>query len=176
MSSDSSAAERHQERAQNRRMGAVAVDQAISGASNALFAILAARTLDPTGFGQFGVVFLILFLAQVIPRALVGQPVLIHPEEADESPGEALGSGLAVGIAVGALIALTGAVIVALGADQLGLALVILGALFPVLNQQDIVRFIAFATRKPGIAVCLDVLWLVLIVAGFAVAQAVTDL
>jgi hypothetical protein len=167
---------RHGRRARQWRFSAVAADQVLAGSSNVLIAILAARTLDVTGFGEFGIVFLVFVVAQSVPRALVGLPLLVHPEEADEDPGEALGSGIAVGLAIGPLIALAGVGTVIWSSEDLGRALVILGVLFPLLVLQDVGRYVAFATRRPVAAMHLDLVWLVVMVAAIVGAASLTSL
>ena len=176
MALESSAAERDHRRGWWRRLSTTAIDQALSGGSNALTTILAARALDVTSFGEFGIVFMFFMLGQAVPRSLIGQPLLIHPEEADRKPGEALGSGIAIGAATGALITMIGVGAIAASSDDLGLAMLILGISFPFLVLQDTGRFIGFATRRPGVAVLLDVVWLVLMVVGIVGGDAVIDL
>jgi len=102
---------------------------------------------------------------EVMGRRLIG-----------EDPGEALGSGIVIGFAAGAVIALAGAGTLIWSGDDLGLALVILGASFPLLALQDVGRFVAFATRRPVAAIHLDLAWLVLLPAGILGAAAFTDL
>lgn len=141
-----------------------------------LTALLAARILDVKGFGEFAIVFLVFVVGQSVPRALVGQPLLIHPKEADEDPGVALGSGIVVGLGVGALIALAGAGTFLSGAQGLGEALMILGVFFPLLVLQDVGRFAGFARRRPVAAMHLDLVWLVLMVVAIGGAEAITEL
>jgi O-antigen/teichoic acid export membrane protein len=57
---------------------------------------------------------------------------------------------------------------------DLGNALVVLGACLPLLVLQDLGRYLAFATHRPARALTLDVVWLVLVVAG-VVALSLAD-
>jgi O-antigen/teichoic acid export membrane protein len=135
-------------------------DQAVSGASNVLIAVLAARLLSPASFGLFGIVFLSYVVLQGVTRALVSDPLLVHPVEAEERPADVLAAGslLALGLA-----AVT--VVVGLGVhevnSELGTALIVLGGFLPLLVLQDLGRYLGFATQRPGRALTLDLLWLV---------------
>ena len=85
-----------------RRLGVATIDQAISGASNILISILAARILGIESFGLFGLVFLVYVLALGSARALGGEPLLLHPVEAEARPGDASGTASVVGRCLGA--------------------------------------------------------------------------
>lgn len=144
-----------------RRLGVITVDQAIAGGSNVLIAVLAAHTLGLAAFGLFGVVFLVYVLVQGVSRALVSDPLLLHPQEARERPGEAIGTAVVLGVAMGLALALIGLGVRFIN-TQFGTALVVLAAFVPLLVLQDLGRYIAFATRRPAGAVLLDTAWLVL--------------
>src|SRR4051794_3835891 len=77
-----------------RRLRTITVDQAISSASNVLVSILAARALGVSDFGWFGLVLITYVATQGAARALVGEPLLVRPVEAESRPGEAIGTGL----------------------------------------------------------------------------------
>jgi O-antigen/teichoic acid export membrane protein len=156
----------------NRRLTVITIDQVISGASNVLMAVLAARILGVEAFGLFGIVFLVYTLAVGVSRSLVSEPLLVHPLEAEERPGEVIGSGLLVSVGLGVIVLLAGFVVVPWN-ESLGYALVVLGGCLPLLVLQDLGRYQAFAIQKPGLAIVLDVVWLVLVFGGVA-ALAVT--
>lgn len=149
-------------------MAVITVDQLISGGSNVLIAILAARLLNPTQFGLFGIVFLVYMILVGISRGLVSDLVLVHPTESRERPGDAIGAALVVSTPVA--IALAG---VGYGLSQwnhtLGVALIVLAACLPLLVLQDVGRYLSFATRRPMRAVVLDSVWLVVMFALVAV-------
>lgn len=153
------------------RLRTITVDQAVSSASNLLVTILAARVLDIGSFGRFGIVFLVYVATQGVVRALVGEPLLVRPDESQERPGEAIGTGLLLGLGVGALVAIAG-----LGTSvwdgEAGRALLVLAAATPLLVLQDLGRFLAFATHRPGRALLLDLLWLGLVVVTVGVVVA----
>jgi O-antigen/teichoic acid export membrane protein len=153
-----------------RRDLTVAADQVVSASSSAIAAILAARALSPRDFGLFGIVFLVLFAASSLARAMVCDPVLIHPKEAEQRPGDVLGGGLAVGMMTGAALFVCAAPVLLWGNPDLGWSMVAMSLAFPFLVLQDLGRYLAFATQKPGFALALDALWTVLmVVAIFAV-------
>ncbi|MCW2751987.1 MAG: hypothetical protein JWR83_3097 [Aeromicrobium sp.] len=157
-----------------RRLSTITIDQAISGGSNVLIAVLAARILGVESFGLFGIVFLVTITAQGGIRSLVCEPLLVRPKEAEERPGEAIGTALMLGAAMGVVVVLAAA-----GAwqwnRQLGEALLVIAVLLPLLSLQDLGRYLGFAIHRPMLALRLDTLWLILIVVA-AVGLIVADI
>jgi O-antigen/teichoic acid export membrane protein len=154
----------------------VTIDQAISGASNVLIAVLAAHVLGVESFGIFGVVFLLYVMAQGVFRALICEPLLVHPVEAEERPGDAIGSGWVLGVALGVVI-LVAALLAYIWSAEAGQALLVLAPFVPLLAMQDLGRYLAIATLRPERALVLDLVWLgvmVLLVAGITVLDAET--
>jgi O-antigen/teichoic acid export membrane protein len=150
-----------------RRLGVATIDQAISGASNILIAVLAARVLSTESFGLFGIVMLIYVLALGSARALAGEPLLLHPMEAERRPGDVVGTAAILGLGVGAMVVVTGSC--ALVWDgRLGHGLIALGIFLPLMIVLDVGRYLGFATRRPGRALTLDTAWLVLQVGAVA--------
>ncbi len=146
-----------------RRLSVITIDQVIAGASNVLIAVLAARLLGVASFGLFGIVFLVYTIALGVTRALVNDPLLVHPLEAQDRLGEVIGTSLparhrsrprSAGGRVGRA---------AWWDPRLGDALLVLAACMPLLALQDLGRYLGFATQKPAAAVVLDVSWLVLL-------------
>lgn len=121
-----------------------------------MITVVAARLLDPVSFGIFGIVFVVYQLAASGIRAVVSEPALVDPVEAVSSPGALLGAGLVVGGAVGVLTATVG---LALG-GVLGPALLVLAGALPGMVLQDVARYLAFADRRPHVALRVDVIWL----------------
>lgn len=154
-----------------RRLSTMAIDQAIAGGSNVLAAVLAARTLDTASFGLFGIVFLVYTMAQVGVRAVICEPLLVHPEEARTRSAEIVGTACVVGMFVALVILLSGFAAFAWD-DRLGQSLLVLAACMPFMVIQDLGRYLSFARRRPGSAVTLDSIWLVLMVSavGFLAA------
>lgn len=144
------------------------VDQMIAGASNVLIAVLAARLLTAARFGLFGIVFLLYMILIGVTRALVSDPLLVHPVESRERPGEAIGTALLLAAPLTAVLA-TVALGIRLSDPALGDALFVLAACLPLLVLQDVGRYLGFATRRPMRAVALDAVWLVIMFACVAV-------
>lgn len=158
------------------RLTTITIDQAVSSSSNILITILAARVLGVASFGLFGIAFLVYVTTQGVSRALVGEPLLVRPEESRERPGEAIGTALVLGLGLAAVVGLGGAVATIWQRD-LGTALIVLALCTPMLVLQDLGRFLAFATHQPARALALDVTWLCLLVVavgGLAVTGAAT--
>jgi O-antigen/teichoic acid export membrane protein len=146
-----------------RQLSVITVDQAIAGGSNVLIAVIAARLLDPAAFGLFGIVFLLYMVVQGVSRALVNDPLLVHPEEAEDRTGEVIGTSSLLGLGLGAATALVGLAVSAID-TSLGEAIVVLGLCLPLLALQDLGRYLGFATQRPSSALVLDVTWLLLLV------------
>ena len=91
-----------------RRLTTITVDQVVSGASNLGVAVLAAHALGLRAFGLWEITFLVFVLVQSGSRALVCEPVLVHPQEADERPGDVIGTAAVLGLAQGVLIGVAG--------------------------------------------------------------------
>jgi O-antigen/teichoic acid export membrane protein len=155
-----------------RRTTLVTVDQGISSASNLLPLIWVAHALTPADFGRFSLVFLVYVFAQTgVVRSLVSATVVVHPEDADECPRDVLGTAVLLSLVATVLCVVAGAGLWWAG-SPMGPALVVVGALMPLLGVQDVGRYIGIAESRPGRAIVLDTVWLGLMVAAFAVASA----
>lgn len=155
---------RKKKQSAGRRLTLITVDQVISGASNVLIAILAARLLKPAQFGFFGIMFLVYMILVGVSRALISDVVLVHPEESRERPGEAIGSALVVAAPLAIGLAAVGLGVRTVN-PGLGDAALVLAACLPLLVLQDVGRYLGFATRRAARAVVLDSVWLVVMVA-----------
>jgi O-antigen/teichoic acid export membrane protein len=145
-----------------RQLSVITIDQAIAGGSNVLIAVIAARLLSAASFGLFALVVLTYIVAQSVSRALICDPLLVHPLEAEERKGEVIGASCLLGLAVGGAVLLVGVVVSTLN-SSLGLALIVLGALLPLLVIQDLGRYLGFALERPSRALVLDTTWLLLL-------------
>lgn len=155
------------------RLAAITVDQVISGASNVLIAILAARLLSAAQFGLFGIVLLVYTILVWVTRGLVSDTLLVHPVETHERPGEAIGTALVLAVLLAAGLAAV-AIGIRFWSGMLGDALLVLACCLPLLVLQDVGRYLGFATERPKRAVVLDTLWLVVMI-GAVAALFVTD-
>ncbi|HEV7206729.1 MAG TPA: oligosaccharide flippase family protein [Jatrophihabitans sp.] len=158
-------------RSMGRQLSVITVDQIVAGASNVLIAVLAARLLGVASFGLFGIVFLVYVLLQGISRALVSDPLLVHPEEAQDRPGDAIGTSILIGLGLGVVLFLAsfGA---GLWEARLGDALLVLAVCTPLLVLQDFGRYLGFARQRPSSAMVLDTVWLVLVCVAVALLLA----
>lgn len=158
-----------------RRASLVTFDQGISSASNLLVLIWIAHALSPADFGRFSLVFFVwVFTQNGVVRSLVSSTVMVHPEDVDERPRSVLGAAVLLSLAVGAFCVVAGAGLWWAGSD-VGPPLLLVGALMPLLGVQDVGRFLGIAESKPGRAVVLDTIWLVLLVGAFVAVDTVDD-
>src|SRR4051794_37141904 len=114
------------EQSAGRRLSVITIDQAIAGASNVLIAVLAARLLGVASFGLFGIVFIAYVMAQGVSRALVCDPLLVHPEEAEARTGEVIGTSCLLALGLAVVVVAAGLAVRVLDA-RLGDALIVLG-------------------------------------------------
>jgi O-antigen/teichoic acid export membrane protein len=151
----------------------VTIDQGISSASNLLILIWVAHALTPADFGRFSLVFLVYVFAQTgVVRSLVSSTVVVHPEDADERARSVLGAGTLLSAAAGVLCVLAAGVLWWSG-SVLAAPVLVVGITMPLLGLQDTGRYVGIAEAKPGRAVVLDTLWLVLLVGAFVVLDIV---
>jgi O-antigen/teichoic acid export membrane protein len=144
----------------------VTVDQGLSGASNILVLLFIAHLLSPGDFGYFALLFLGYGMASTACRALICQPVLVHPEDTDERPRSVLGSAIWFSVLVAAVCLLIGAGMLALGA-VVATSVIWLGVLLPLMLVQDVGRYLAISAAQPVRAIVLDTAWILLEVGGF---------
>lgn len=156
-----------------RRRRTMVLDQVLSGGSNVLVAVLAARALSAHGFGLFGITFLVYVFCSAAVRALLDEPLLVHADEVEADPAGPVGAGLCLGAVGAVLVAGAGAVVLLTGGEDLGTALLVLAGCLPLLVVQDLGRYLSFTLRTPGDAVVLDAVWLVLMLAGILAWPAV---
>jgi O-antigen/teichoic acid export membrane protein len=156
-----------------RRAGLVTVDQLISSASNLLVLIWVAHALPPAGFGRFSLVFLIYVFTQTgVVRSLVSATVVVHPEDADERPRWVLGTAVLLSVVAGVLCVGAGGILWWAG-SALGSPVLLVGLLMPLLAVQDVGRYLGIAQSRPGKAVVLDSIWLVLMAVGIVAVEVV---
>jgi len=153
----------------NVRVSLVTVDQVLSSLSNVIALVWVAHALSPVDFGRFSLIIIIYTVAQVAVRSLISTTVLVHPEDADNKPGVVLSTTIIIGLFSAVICGGSGAAMT-VGHSRMGGAVVALGVALPLLLLQDVGRYLAIARQKPGGAVVLDSLWLVLMVGGLVAA------
>ncbi|MQA03026.1 MAG: hypothetical protein GEV07_09980 [Streptosporangiales bacterium] len=146
-------------------------DQAVSSLTNFAVGVVAARTLDITGFGVFSLAFVTYGFAVNISRGLATDPLMVRysavaPATWRVGVARSTGAAVGVGVAAGLLCLLIG-----LAMDgELGAALLALGVVLPALLLQDSWRYGFFAAGKGGRACANDLVWAAALVPALAVA------
>jgi O-antigen/teichoic acid export membrane protein len=143
-------------------------DQILSGLSNFLAVALVARSATPAEFGRFAVAYT-LFVAELsLARRLWGTRLAMtssHTAALVELRSLLGATVLALPVAI---IALTVPSLLVTGWSTWAILLVLAVAL-PVVIAQDLCRYAAVAAGRPLVAAGSDLVWLVAVVAGYAV-------
>lgn len=149
------------------RIGPTSVDQAISSLSNLLASVIAARLLPPSDFGAFGLIMASYFISIALCRALSGDTLLITADKTSHAITHTvtLWTGVIAGTAFGLVLAIVGVFL----HSEIGVAFIVLGALFPTLALQDTVRYVGFQRKRARVALLADSIWLVLMLLGVPV-------
>ena len=145
----------------------VTADQAISGASNVVLIIAAARLLDVKGFATVGILVLIYGFCLLLARSLIGIPVLIQPEMSDSERRDVVAATTTLGVVAAAALIVGGLVTVGIGSPDEGWGVIAIAVALPGLLIQDIARHLAFRDMRPDRAVETDGVWFGLSLVGF---------
>ncbi len=132
-----------------RRAGWGVADQALSSLTNFALSVLVARSVGPTGFGSFTLVFAIYITALGISRAIASEPLLVHysavPTELWRTgTARATGTALLIGVSLGLACLISGG----LTTGPLGRSFIVLGLTLPGLLVQDCWRYAFFARGR----------------------------
>lgn len=143
-----------------RRLGWTIADQAVASAGNLVTAVVAARSLDPEGFGAFGLAFTVYLLAVGASRALVTEPLLVrHSGPAGGTmparTGQVVGASAGVGLAVAAVLLAASPLLGGAG----GQALWAMALVLPGILVQDAWRYCFVAAGRPRSALLVDAVW-----------------
>ncbi|TYP87192.1 hypothetical protein [Blastococcus xanthinilyticus] len=142
-------------------------DQAISSASNMLLSVSIASNVSASVFGEFAIIYSIYWLLLGGTRAAVLDPLLITRTNVLK--------GAPVHLVAAASATLVGALGIPVGllllATPLDTAWVVFFLGLPVLLLQDALRYIGFLEQRPGRAVLLDGVWLVVMVVATVLAM-----
>ncbi len=151
------------------QIGWAAGGQVVSALSNALLVVVAAQSSTPAELGGLALVLVAYRLVLAASRALVSEP-LITLREADGFRAEALHAAALVGGA-GGLACLAAAAI----ADDLAApGFVILAVGLPFLMVQDVTRYLYLGQGVAARAARVDLVWLLVQLAGAVVVGALT--
>jgi hypothetical protein len=152
----------------NRRRAASwsVIDQGVSSLTNLAGVILSARLLDTTGFGRFAVIYGVCVLILGAGQSFLSQP-LVLTRGRDDAP-RLVRSALRAALVLGSLFAV-GLVLAAVLAPQARAELVVTAACMPLLLVGDTFRFGCAVLGRMDRAALVDIVWLVLLVAGVVV-------
>ncbi|WP_456599827.1 hypothetical protein [Blastococcus sp. SYSU DS0616] len=149
--------------------GLTVADQAISSASNMLLSVAIASGVSASVFGEFAIIYSIYWLLLGGTRAAVLDPLLITQRNVLK--------GAPVHLVAVASAAAVGAIGIPVGLLLLATPLDVAWAVFflglPALLVQDALRYVGFFEQRPGRAVLLDGVWLVVMIV--ATVLALTD-
>jgi O-antigen/teichoic acid export membrane protein len=142
------------------RAGWGIADQALSSATNFALGVLVARTVGPTGFGSFTIVFATYTTALGISRAVTSEPLLVHYSGSPHGvwhsgTAQATGAALLVGVCLGLCCLLAGWI----AAGVLTRPFIALGLTLPGLLLQDCWRYAFFARGRGFSAFANDLVW-----------------
>ncbi|WP_091932136.1 hypothetical protein [Blastococcus sp. DSM 46786] len=146
--------------------GLTVADQAISSASNMLLSVAIATGVSASVFGEFALIYSIYWLLLGGTRAAVLDPLLITQRNVLKGAPVHLVAAVSA-TAVGAIGIPVGLLLLATPLD-LAWAVFFLG--LPVLLLQDALRYVGFLEQRPGRAVLLDGVWLVVMVVATVLA------
>ncbi|MCU1344437.1 MAG: hypothetical protein JWL70_703, partial [Acidimicrobiia bacterium] len=143
-------------------------DQAVSSGSNFVVGAMVAgaglRSLG--GYGLSFTVWLLLLLAH---RAVLTEPLLLRYRPDDrQRMGRGVGADVLLGIGGAALVAVLGAIALALGNNTFGSPLLWLAPCIPLLMLQDFWRAMAFKQQLPAVALINDAVFAVVQLAVLA--------
>jgi len=147
------------------------VSQSASTAGNLATAIFVASTSSAAAFGAWSVGYAVALGVLTIVRAVCSTPLILDdaagesrliPERGAISSSWWLGSIAGVAVAASSLLT----------HGHLSQILLVFGISLPILMVQDSLRYLLFARRTPAPAAAMDVIWLVVTIAGFLVLSA----
>jgi len=152
------------------RLGWGLADQATSSLTNFAAGLIAARSLPPSEFGSFAIVFSVYVLVLSLCRTISTDPLVVYfsaAPERDWRRGTASATGVAIclGVASGGLCLLAAKAV----DSSIGTGLIALGVTLPGLLFQDAWRYAFFAGGRGSKAFLNDLTWglLLLIWIGF---------
>lgn len=136
-------------------------DQGAASLSNIVVGIIVARALPAEGFGAFGLAWVAYLLAVGASRALIGEPLLsLYSQETSEERSrrvpDLVGATLTLSVGLAAVVGVVGVAL----AGPAGAALASLCFVLPLVLLEDTWRYV-FVIERPGVALAMDVVWLV---------------
>jgi O-antigen/teichoic acid export membrane protein len=145
------------------------LDQGVASVSNLLLAVAVARQSSASEFGSFGIAFALYLVGLAVIRATVGSVAILRMSTAADPEKER--QLLQQGLSAALLVTLSTTVVLCVAGifldGSLASFVLALGMVLPVLLVQDVLRFFAFALRRPALALLNDSAWLLVQVAAF---------
>ena len=159
-------------RSGSRALSAV-LDQGLSSVSNVLAVLVVARQLDAAAFGSFSVAYTALALFLGVSRAFFGLPLSLTAKDGPSATTSffhgAWAALLVLSLPVFVVVAGVAYLLVQPATPGAVLAIVFVGLATPLIVLQDLGRYYALAIGRPQVALLSDIVWLIGIVALFAV-------
>lgn len=133
------------------------LDQALSSLSNVLATVMVARSLGIEGFGRFAVVFAVLTLVLGGVRGLLGTRISLTPTPADARREGAAVTGLLLTVAPLVVLVVLASAFLLVG--RVDTVVLVVALATPIVCTQDVLRHVAIAAGRPGVAVASDGVW-----------------
>ncbi|RPK56797.1 hypothetical protein EES43_23535 [Streptomyces sp. ADI96-02] len=142
-------------------------DQGVAALTNILVLVAAARLSTVADFARFSAVYLVFTVLLGVFGAYTGQPLVLRRGADEETRGACRSAAVFTVLAATALGALLAAVCLLVPGDT-ARALLVLGAVLPVVLGQDTARY-AFATlQRPHLALASDLLRLLCVLGALS--------
>lgn len=152
-----------------KRLSIGLVDQVVSSGSNFAATLIAARWLDPDGFGAYSVGMVLALVAVGLCKAMCSEALLVRPGEdaadRDARSRAVLGAAVSLGLVISAVLVVAASVL----DGPLATCIAVVAVLIPFVLLQDTLRMIAFAQQQPTRALVSDVIWAAVMAVGFIV-------
>lgn len=155
-----------------RTLGWGLVDQGLLSATNVAGSVFAARLLSPEDFGAFSVGFAAYLILLGLARSIANDPLIIRfsaapPQQQRAAIRDAAGSALAFGVLCSLVLLTSGRLI----DGSVGSVLIALSLFVPCLTIQDLFRFALVMQNLQRSAAAGESLWLLSVVAAFALLE-----
>ena len=144
-----------------RAHAATMLDQVLSSLSNVLAVVLVAKASGADDFGRFSLAYTVLTLVVALNRSYLGNRVSLSAD--DHSARAATASAAGGLVAVSPLVVVV-VWLVASVAGSGGTLVLFVALAAPVVCLQDVLRFGAVASRRPGAALASDAVWVAVLV------------
>jgi O-antigen/teichoic acid export membrane protein len=142
------------------RAGWTFADQALSSLGNFVVAIAIARSVSPSEFGAFAVVFMLYLILLQFSQAISTEPLVVRFSASPVSEWHsAVKSSTGAALTLGVIAAVGTAIVALFLGGVLGSTLLALAVALPGLLLQDAWRFAFFAKGSPARAAVNDFVW-----------------